>query len=59
MFVLVFVEAIRIKYRLSYSLLNQCYNDLLKNKLSNFLHEERKREARLQLRHEERTLKIN
>ncbi|CAF4220339.1 unnamed protein product [Rotaria magnacalcarata] len=53
------LEAIRIKFRLDQDLLQQCFNDLIKTKLSNFLYEERRREARRRLRDQERIYKQN
>ncbi|CAF3985987.1 unnamed protein product [Rotaria magnacalcarata] len=52
----ILLEAIRIKFRLDADLLQKCFHDLIKTKLSNFLYEERRRAIRKTLRNKERAL---
>ena len=54
-----FLEAIRIKFRLDPDMFQQCYNDLIKTKISNFLYEERRRESRRMIRDQERKLLVS
>ncbi|UJR12985.1 hypothetical protein I4U23_000011 [Adineta vaga] len=55
----ILIEAIRIKFRLDSVLMEQCFNDILRAKLSNFLYEERRRECRRRICCQERKSKQN
>ena len=54
-----FLETIRIKFRLDSDMFHQCYNDLIKARMSNFLYEERRRESRRMIRDQERKLLVS